>query len=176
MGPSDAIPVIFGKSGTVSMNEPLEARRRDYESISVSSRNRQHAKNIFVPNVRELLEILAFLPMESIDVERSFSFMQRILTWLRIIMITERLSDLAFIGTYANAVTIDRSVVCEKFVALHPRRMKASSLLDEASISSFLWRFKTMHNLVPRVLSYPPYGARERETLENAGHVAPEQK
>ena len=29
--------------------------------------------------------------------------------------------------------------------------------------------------LVPRVLSYPPYGARERETLENAGHVAPEQ-
>ena len=30
-------------------------------------------------------------------------------------------------------------------------------------------------NLVPRVLSYPPYGARERETLENAGHVAPEE-
>ena len=28
-------------------------------------------------------------------------------------------------------------------------------------------------NLVPRVLSYPPYGARERETLENAGHVSP---
>ena len=32
-----------------------------------------------------------------------------------------------------------------------------------------------MINLVPRGLSYPPYGARERETLENAGHVAPEQ-
>ena len=31
------------------------------------------------------------------------------------------------------------------------------------------------NNLVPRVLSYPPYGARERHTLENAGHVAPEQ-
>ena len=28
-------------------------------------------------------------------------------------------------------------------------------------------------NLVPRVLSYPPYGARERETLENACHVFP---
>jgi len=28
-------------------------------------------------------------------------------------------------------------------------------------------------NLVPSVLSYPPYGARERETLENAGHVSP---
>ena len=30
-------------------------------------------------------------------------------------------------------------------------------------------------NLILRVLSYPPYGVRERETLENAGHVAPEQ-
>ena len=30
-------------------------------------------------------------------------------------------------------------------------------------------------NLVPRVLSYPPYEARERQTLENACHVAPEQ-
>ena len=27
------------------------------------------------------------------------------------------------------------------------------------------------YNLVPRVLSYPPNGTRERETLENAGHV-----
>ena len=30
-----------------------------------------------------------------------------------------------------------------------------------------------LHNLVPRVLSYPPCGAREGETLENAGHVSP---
>ena len=28
-------------------------------------------------------------------------------------------------------------------------------------------------NLGPRILSYLPYGARERETLENAGHVSP---
>ena len=31
----------------------------------------------------------------------------------------------------------------------------------------------SLANLVPRVLSYPPYGARERETLANAGHVSP---
>ena len=31
---------------------------------------------------------------------------------------------------------------------------------------------KIRDNLVPRVPSYPPYRARERETLENAGHVA----
>ena len=34
---------------------------------------------------------------------------------------------------------------------------------------------RTDPNLVTRVLSYPPYGARERETLENAGHVAQKQ-
>ena len=37
----------------------------------------------------------------------------------------------AVIAVHANAVTIDRSVVCEKFVALHPRRMTASSLLAD---------------------------------------------
>ena len=36
-------------------------------------------------------------------------------------------------------------------------------------------RFLTlsMNNLVPRVLYLPSPGARERETLENAGHVSP---
>ena len=74
------------------MNHWKQQPASDYESISVFSQNRQHAENIF-PNVRELLKIFAVLPMESTEVERSFSFMQRILTWLRIIMITERLSD-----------------------------------------------------------------------------------
>ena len=38
-----------------------------------------------------------------------------------------------------------------------------------------LYENKPIPNLVPRVLSYPLYRARERENLENAGHVAPEQ-
>ena len=37
----------------------------------------------------------------------------------------------AVIAVHANAVTIDRSVGCEKFVALHPRRMTVSSLLAD---------------------------------------------
>ena len=38
-------------------------------------------------------------------------------------MTAELPSDLAVIAgaMYVNAVTIDRSVVCEEFVALHPR-------------------------------------------------------
>ena len=59
----------------------------------------------------------------------------------------------AVIAVHANAVTIDRSVVCQKFVALHPRRMTASSLLaDEVSqvfllasiFSQFLRRFRSL--------------------------------
>ena len=37
----------------------------------------------------------------------------------------------AVVAVHANAVTIDRSVICEKFVALHPRRITASSLLAD---------------------------------------------
>ena len=106
-----------------------------------------------LPNERELLKILTVLYMESTEAEKSFSCFRRIHNWLRNTMTTERLSDLAVIAMHAKAVTIDRSVVCEKFVALHPRQMTASSLLaDEvsqvfllASISSqFLWRFRSL--------------------------------
>ena len=70
--------------------------------------------------------------MESMEVE--------MLVWFRKTMATERLSDLAFIAMYG-----DRSVVCGKFVALHPRRMTAASLLlDDESFSSILWRSKAL--------------------------------
>ena len=121
------------------------SKASDYESISVSSQNRQHAKNIFVPKVRELLQNSRRSSYGKHGVEGSFSFIRKILTWLPILTYDHRTTlRFGLHRHYANAVTIDRSVVCEKFVALHPRRMKASSLLDEASISSILWRFKTM--------------------------------
>ena len=51
-----------------------------------------------------------------------------------------------------NAAAIDRNVVCQKFVALHPRRMTAfhfwstrvSKIFLFAPISSILWRFKSL--------------------------------
>lgn len=47
-------------------------------------------------------------------------------------MTTKQLSHLAVIATHANAKqTRFRSVVCEKFVALHPLQMTASSLLAD---------------------------------------------
>ena len=66
----------------------------DYESISVSTLLAKPADNIFFPNIREL-KILAVLPVGSTEVERSFSSIRRIYTWLRNTMTTEQLSDLA---------------------------------------------------------------------------------
>ena len=104
------------------MNEPLEATGSVGLGIHLGllteqTTRRQH----LLPKRRELLTILAVLPMESMEVERSFYCIRRIL------------SDLAVIAMYG-----DRNVVCGKFVALHPKRMTASLLLDVASFSSIL--------------------------------------
>ena len=101
----------------------------DYESISVSTLLAKRANNIFFPNIREL-KILAVLPVGSTEVERSFSSIRRIYTWLRNTMTTEQLSDLAVVAMIANTVTIDKRLVCDKLsVAQHPRRMTTHSLL-----------------------------------------------
>ena len=88
-----------------------------------------------IKNRNELLKhpvkILTVLSMESTEAEKSFSCIRRIHNWLRNTMTIERLSDLAVIAVHTKAVTVGRSVVCEKFVALNPRRMTASSLLAD---------------------------------------------
>ena len=69
--------------------------------------------------------------MGSTEAERPFSCIQRSHTWFSNTMTTKRPSGLAVIAMHPNAVTIDRSVVCEKFVALHPRQITASTLLAD---------------------------------------------
>ena len=123
MRPSDAIAVIFRK-WTASIDEPLEAKGCVglwihlgllTIQLTISETRRQH----LLPKRVRKLKIMAVLPMRSTGAERSFSCIRRIHTWLHNTMTTERLSNLAIITMHANAVTIDRSVVCEKIVALH---------------------------------------------------------
>lgn len=54
------------------MNHWKRQEASDYESISVSTLLAKHADNIFFPNVKELLKILAVLPMGSTEAERYF--------------------------------------------------------------------------------------------------------
>ena len=128
VGPSDALPSSF------ESQELWAGRVRTRVGLWIHLgllTDRQHANNISFPNERELLKILTVLSMESTEAEKSFPCIRRIHTWLRNTMTTERLSDLAVIAKHAKAVTIDRSVVSEKFVALHPTRMTGSSLLAD---------------------------------------------
>lgn len=109
----------------------------DYESISVSSLFAKEADKSFSQNVWELLK---FSPscLCGAQVERSISCIWRIHIWLHNTMTSERPSDLAVIAMCANAVTILRSIVCQKFVTLHPRRKTASTLLAARVIRYFL--------------------------------------
>ncbi|CAH3135111.1 unnamed protein product, partial [Porites lobata] len=50
---------------------------------SVASIIASHADGIFFPNIRELLKILAVLPIGSTEAERSFSCLRRLHAWLR---------------------------------------------------------------------------------------------
>jgi hypothetical protein len=103
-------------------------RREMKEDQPITTVIVQHADQIFFPNVRELLKILAVLPIGSVEAERSFSCLRRIHTWLRTTMTTARLSDLAVIAMHGNVVPLTTQEICQAFMKLHPRRMKEPSL------------------------------------------------
>lgn len=100
---------------------------------SVTSLLSSHADALFYPNVRELLTILAVLPIGSTEAERSFSCLRRIHTWLRNRLTTENLSDLqlAVIAMHGHNVPVTRDQIFKRFLELHPRRMQSSSLFVE---------------------------------------------
>ena len=67
-------------------------------------------------------------------------------------------------------------ILCVKFpqVLVHQYINELAVICGVKLVIFLTTVYVNLSNLVPRVLSYPPYGARERETLENAGHMAPE--
>ena len=100
-------------------------------NVSVTGLLSSHADNLFFPNIRELLKILAVLPIGSTEAERLFSCVRRIHMWLRSRMTTDRLSDLAVIDMHCHSIHIDWDKVYNKYMAIHPRRMMSASLLHD---------------------------------------------
>ena len=80
---------MYVKSGTVSMNEPLEARRR-IMNPSRSPHRTDNTQNTSSSQKWGNFYKFAVLPMESTEVERSFSFIRKILTWLPILIYDHR--------------------------------------------------------------------------------------
>ena len=63
-------------------------------------------------NIRELLKMLAVLPLGRTESERLFSYFCLVHNWLRNTMTTERLLDLAVIFMNGRTVSIDRMEIC----------------------------------------------------------------
>ena len=85
------LPSSFESELFCWMNQWKRQAASDYESISVSLLLAKQVDNIFFPNVRELLKILAVLPMGSTEADEVVFSIRRIhtYTWLRNTMTTE---------------------------------------------------------------------------------------
>nr|CAI5832052.1 unnamed protein product [Callosobruchus analis] len=82
--------------------------------------------NIFYPAVRKALIILSTIPCTTATVERSFSTLRRVKTWLRSTMGEERLTGLCLMSVHRNYLK-DNSEFIEKIVidkfSANPRRL-----------------------------------------------------
>ena len=71
-------------------------------------------------NIKELLRILATLPLTSCECERSFSGMKRVKTCLRSRMGQDRMNGLSLLNFHLDRVP-DANTVCDKFLATKSR-------------------------------------------------------
>ena len=73
-------------------------------------------KTVFYPAVREALLILITLPTTTCTVERSFSTLRRVKTWLRSTMSNERLSGLCMLSVHREKIRSRKSEFMEQIV------------------------------------------------------------
>ena len=78
---------------------------------------------IFFPNVRELLCILAVLPIGSAEAERSFSCLRQIHSWLHSTMNNERLGNLGVLACHGFDIQLSVDQICPSFAQTHHRKM-----------------------------------------------------
>ncbi|KAG1657405.1 DNA topoisomerase 3-alpha [Nymphon striatum] len=107
--------------GVKDPKEVLSRQIENYRRVFKQSIEQHHADTTFFPNVRELLSILAVLPLGSCEAEMSFSCVRRIHSWLRSSMSTDRLSDLCVIAMHGNIpVSTEEIAMCFRDEELQP--------------------------------------------------------
>jgi len=99
------------------------------EEKSVTQLLCQDADPIFFPNVRELLCVLAVLPIGSAEAERSFSCLRQIHSWLRTTMTDDRLGNLGVLALQGFDIQPSVDQICETFKKKNHRRMCSPSVL-----------------------------------------------
>ena len=93
----------------------------------------EDADPLFFPNVRELLCILAVLPVGSAEAERLFSCLRQVHTWLRTNMTCDRLGNLGVLALHRFDILLNIEKICSTFRSQHPRRMCSPSVLYDDS-------------------------------------------
>ena len=101
------------------------------EAKSITRLLCEDAESVFFPNVRELLCILAVLPVGSAEAERSFSCLLQIHSWLRTAMSEERLGNIGVLVVHRFNVPLNIEKICDTFIRPNPRRMSSRSVLFE---------------------------------------------
>ncbi|CAI6367442.1 unnamed protein product [Macrosiphum euphorbiae] len=84
-------------------------------------------KSHFLPSIKKCLLIAAILPSTTCSVERSFSSLKRLKTWLRSTVTENRLNGLALMNVYKTYVQAQKSNIIDETIqlfAMEPRRMQ----------------------------------------------------
>ena len=105
------------------------------ETKSITQLLSEDADPLFFPNVRELLCILAVLPVGSAEAERSFSCLRQVHTWLRTTMTCDRLGNLGVLALHGfdSLLLLNIEKICSTSRSQHPRRMCSPSVLYDDS-------------------------------------------
>ena len=86
---------------------------------------------VFFPNVRELLCILAALPVGSAEAEISFSCLRQIYSWLRTTMTEERLGNIGVLAVHRFNAPSNMEKICDTFIRRNPSKISKRSVLFE---------------------------------------------
>lgn len=93
----------------------------DLPSTPVQALN--NCNELIFPNIATLLKIFCTLPVTSCEVERSFSSLRRLKTYLQSTMGEERLTGLALLTVHRDkAINLDNAI--DRFALVHPRRLQ----------------------------------------------------
>ena len=84
------------------------------EAKSITRLHCEDADPVFFPNVREILCILAVLPVGSREAERSFSCLRQIHSWLQTTMTEERLGDIGVLAIHGFNCPLNIKIFCRK--------------------------------------------------------------
>lgn len=118
------LPHPLSLSGEITLWKELWSGREHRPQTAAEA---HQEANEFFPNVKTLLQLLATIPVSTCSVERSFSSLKLIKSYLRTTMTDERLNGLAAMYIHRDVSRDLQPIdVVEEFAQNYPRRLTMS--------------------------------------------------